>query len=437
VAHAWAVESVIDLQSRGWLLVEDGNHGEYRPRAEEFVRVGTAFIRAADMDGGRILFARAERIDGEAVSRIRKGIGRPGDVLLSHKGTVGKVSFAPLDCEPFVCSPQTTFWRVTDERHLDRRYLYYFLQSRLFKNQLNARKGETDMADYVSLTTQRTLRVLRPDISEQRAIADVLGALDDKIELNRRMNETMEATARAIFQSWFVNFDPARAKAEGRQPAGMSADIAALFPSKMNNGVPIGWRPGTLGEVAQNKRTQVKPGEAPAETPYIGLEHMPRKCIALAEWGRANEVASNKFAFSTADILFGKLRPYFHKVGLAAVNGVCSTDVLVVTPKAPAWFGYVLGHFSSDELIAYTDAASTGTKMPRTSWNDLARYQVVMPTEDVARTFSEVISPMTDKIRNNIHESRTLATLRDTLLPKLLSGEVRAHAIGKRLSSAV
>ena len=111
----WITASVSYLQSSGTLLVEDGNHGENRPRSEEFCLEGVAFIRAADMDGGRVFFGRASKINDVALRRIRKGIGAPGDILLSHKGTVGKVSIVPGNAPPFVCSPQTTFWRCLDE----------------------------------------------------------------------------------------------------------------------------------------------------------------------------------------------------------------------------------------------------------------------------------------------------------------------------------
>ncbi len=114
---------------------------------------------AADMDGGRILFDVAARISDTARKRITKGAGTGGDVLLSHKGTVGKLALAPLNAPPFVCSPQTTFWRTLNEEEIDRRYLYYYMCSADFRAQLDARKGETDMADYVSLTAQRELRI--------------------------------------------------------------------------------------------------------------------------------------------------------------------------------------------------------------------------------------------------------------------------------------
>ncbi len=209
MGNEWRSATVSELHREGVLLVEDGNHGEYRPRRDEFVETGVAFICAADMDVGRVLFESASKINAKARERITKGIGAPGDVLLSHKDTVGKVAFVPNDAPPFVCSPQTTFWRTLEEERLDRRYLYAYLRSPDFQAQLRTRSGENDMAPYVSVTSQRGFSIKLPPIAEQRAIAHILGTLDDKIELNRRMNETLEAMAWALFKSWFVDFDPA------------------------------------------------------------------------------------------------------------------------------------------------------------------------------------------------------------------------------------
>jgi type I restriction enzyme S subunit len=163
---------------------------------------------------------------------------------------------------------------------------------------------------------------------------------------------------------------------------------------------------------------------------------MPKRCIALAHWGHSGRLESNKFEFKRGEILFGKLRPYFHKVGVAPVDGVCSTDIVVVRPKAP-WFGFVLGHSSSVEFVDYTNAGSTGTKMPRTSWNEMLRYKVVMPPERVAAEFSEIVQPTVDRIIEAIHESRTLANLRDSLLPKLISGELRVKDAERLVESGV
>lgn len=202
------------------------------------------------------------------------------------------------------------------------------------------------------------------------------------------MNGTLEAMARAIFKSWFVDFDPVRAKAEGRHPEGMDAATAALFPDSFQDSklgpIPTGWKIGTLGDIAANRRDRINLDDVPPDTPYIGLEHIPIKSVALADWGTANAVTSNKSLFSEGDFLFGKLRPYFHKVGIAATAGICSTDILVITPKDDHWYSITLMTISSEEFVAYTDRSSADTKMPRTSWDDMSRYEFPISPADVA-----------------------------------------------------
>jgi type I restriction enzyme S subunit len=158
---------------------------------------------------------------------------------------------------------------------------------------------------------------------------------------------------------------------------------------------------------------------------------MPKGCIALSQWVVAEGVGSHKFEFNRGEILFGKLRPYFHKVGVAPLDGVCSTDIVVVRPRQEDWFGFVLGHVSSDAFVEYTSAGSTGTKMPRTSWGDMARYPIVLPPDHIARTFTAQIQPPIARVLAAIHESRTLAGLRNTLLPGLTSGELRRKEVAE------
>ena len=183
----------------------------------------------------------------------------------------------------------------------------------------------------------------------------------------------------------------------------------------------------TLGSVADNPRRGIRAQEIDPGTPYIALEHMPKRCIALSEWDTADGLASSKFRVAQGDILFGKLRPYFHKVGIAALDGVCSTDIVVVSPASPDWFGFVLGHTSSPEFVDYTDAVSTGTRMPRTKWTDMARFKIAMPNRGLPKIFTGLVQPWVNRIASAIHESRTLVAQRDALLPKLVSGEVRVE----------
>lgn len=325
----------------------------------------------------------------------------------------------------------TEFLVLQPSTSIDRVFLKFLCLSPAFLQEFQSRvTGTSGSHQRVRPQDALSIHIQLPPFPEQQAIGHILGTLDEKIELNRRMNETLEAIARALFKSWFVYFDPVHAKAEGRQ-IGMDEKMAALFPDGFEEStlgeIPKGWRSGILAEVAENLRRGVLPTEVTPETPYIGLEHMPRKSIALGEWGFAQEVASNKFQFRQGEILFGKLRPYFHKVGVAPQDGVCSTDILVIVPNSPEWYGFVLSHVSSVELVSHTNAASTGTKMPRASWQDIARYQIVLPPRAIAKAFNEIILPMVQMIQANILQTHTLTTIRDTLLPKLLSGEVRVE----------
>lgn len=438
----WPWRNVTELQEEGVLLVEDGNHGEYRPRPSEFQRHGTAFIRAADMDGdGRIFFSTADGISEVALDRIRKGKGQPGDVLFSHKGTVGKMALVPDDAPPFVCSPQTTFWRTLNASRLDRRFLYAFMRSDGFRRQWFARKGETDMADYVSLTAQRTFVLPLPPLEEQRAIAGVVSLFDDKIEANRALNETLEATCQALFRSWFVDFDPVVAKSEGRRPPHLTDEVAALFPDRFEDSpigpVPAGWRVGTVGDIATNPRRKAEPARVAPSTPYIGLEHMPRRSIVLDAWGQAAAVTSAKWGFLCGEVLFGKLRPYFHKVGVALCDGICSTDILVVDPKQEHDFGVLLGTLSSSEFVDYADGTAGGTRQPRTSWHDMARFTIAIPPEPIRAQLTRVTRSAEDHFRTHAAETRTLTALRDMLLPRLLSGELRVRQAETLVEEAI
>lgn len=314
----------------------------------------------------------------------------------------------------------------------DNDFAYYLTISSDVRNHAISQMTGTSGRQRVPYDALSGINVLVPPLPTQRAIAKILGDLDDKIELHRKMNATLEAMARALFQSWFVDFDPVRAKLDGRKPAGLDPATAELFPDSFDETaaghIPNGWKAATLGDIGTNSRRGVQPGDIAPHTPYIALEHMPRRCIALGDWDDSANVASGKSAFKKGEILFGKLRPYFHKVGVAPFDGVCSTDILVLAPKSPEWLGFLLGHASSDELIQFTDLASTGTKMPRTNWSDISSFKVALPPKPIAAAFTRNIQPMLDHIHANLHQSRTLATLRDTLLPKLLSGGMSVAA---------
>ena len=315
------------------------------------------------------------------------------------------------------------------EGKTDNLFVYYLARNPILRAfAIHSMQGSTGR-QRVMADSLRSFEFSLPLIEEQRRIAYILGTLDDKIELNRQMNETLEATARAIFKSWFVDFDPVKAKTEGHKPPCIDTETAALFPSAFQDSplgeIPKEWKVGTLGEIAKNVRRSVKASEIDSSECFIGLEHMPRRNIALSQWQIDAKIASNKYRFRKGEILFGKLNPHFHKVGVAPIDGVCSTDILVIQPIEVGWFGVVLGLVSSDNFVAYTTAFSKGTTLPRTNWKDMSNYKTVLPKVEIAHKYTEFIRPIIKRLIKNIHQSRTLSQIRDTLLPKLLSGEIR------------
>lgn len=399
---AWPTRTIDELKAKTNAAIAIGPFGS-RMKSDCYVASGVPVIRGNNISDTRELVGEMVYIAPEKAQEVRSSIIFADDLFFPHRGSIGLVGIVPRNgMERYVQS--SSLMKLTCDRALvEPLYLFYFFRSAQGRHELlkNASTVGTPGIGQ-PLASLKSIRVPIPPLSEQRAIASVLGSLDDKIELNRRMNETLEALAQSLFKSWFVD-----------------ATQSAL---------PKGWRAGTLGEVAENPRRGIQPDEIKTDTAYIGLEHMPRRSIALSDCGHTEELESGKFEFNRGEILFGKLRPYFHKVGVAPLDGVCSTDILVVTPKEPAWFGFVLGHVSSVELVNHTNAASTGTKMPRANWNDISRYEVALPPKQLAADFTEKIHPLVERIISNIHESRTLAALRDALLPKLLSGELRVPA---------
>ena len=416
----------------------------------DYVDAGVPVIRGQNM-GGRWVSGEFVFVTDTKASSLDANLARPGDIVFTQRGTLGQVSVVPEGQFDRYLVSQSQMKLTVDRDLADPMFIYYLFSTSEQKDYIRQNSIQTGVP-HTNLGILRRTPVPLPPLPVQRAIAHILGTLDDKIELNRRMNQTLEAMARALFKSWFVDFDPVRAKhalskaegAEGHPSTssgqafpGLPKPLADLFPESFEDSglgeIPKGWRVGTLGDVAEHPRRSVQPCEIDVSTPYIALEHMPRRCIALSEWSVADGLESNKFEFKRGEILFGKLRPYFHKVGVAPVDGVCSTDIVVVAPRAKEWFGFVVGHVSSVAFVEHTTAGSTGTKMPRTSWNEMARYAAVIPPEDIAMVFTSQIRSAVDQIVMSIHESHTLAVLRNTLLPKLISGELCVRAADKLL----
>ncbi|WP_369848265.1 restriction endonuclease subunit S [Deinococcus sp. NW-56] len=258
-----------------------------------------------------------------------------------------------------------------------------------------------------------------PPLPTQRKIAAILSAYDDLIENNTRRVRVLEEMARALYREWFVEF-----RFPGHE--------AAEFVEDEQGRRPKGWEAKALGDIAFETRRAVDPANLDPETRYVGLEHIPRRLLALGDWGRAADVQSTKLKFDEWDILFGKIRPYFHKVSVAPVSGVCSSDAIVIKALRPEWWPLAVMTVSSDEFVAHSVQTSNGTKMPRANWSVLVKYRVNVPPAPLLERFNELIESVVKQGGALTLRNANLRRTRDLLLPRLVSGELDVSALNVR-----
>jgi type I restriction enzyme S subunit len=431
----WASATVSQLVEQGVLFVEDGNHGENRPLAAEFVEDGTPFVRPDDLKDGRVDFEGCDRINNRALARVRKGKGKAGDILFTHRATVGRIARVGDNAPPFVANPGVTVWRSINPAVIDSVYLYFFMQTRAFMDQVWAEAGNTDTFPYISLTQQRRLRLWFPSILAQRAIASILGTLDDRIELNRRMSETLEAIARALFQSWFVDFDPVRAKIEGRNP-GLRKPVADLFPARLLDSelgeIPAGWHVKPVGDL-----TEVVGGSTPkTERPDYwdgGTHHWvtPKDLSGLSlpvlldterkitNAGLA-QISSGLLPIGT--VLLSSRAPIGY-LAIANVPVAVNQGFIAMKPRPGTSNLFLLRWAAAahDEILSRANG-STFLEISKANFRPI---RTVVPPGSVMDTFDRLSRPLYRKVVENERESRTLASVRDALLPKLICGELR------------
>lgn len=311
------------------------------------------------------------------------------------------------------------------------------MNGREFYVQFKGVAGQTDMAEYVSLRDQRAMKITLPPLAEQKAIAAVLGALDDKIELNRRMNATLDAMARALFQSWFVDFDPVRANLDGTRGAGVDEATAKLFPAHLEDSplgkVPVGWRVLKFADVLTPYSVRVGEESVPEFSATVsGLSSRDerfKKQLSKSQSKNKRIVEGDLvFGFSREVINFGLMR---EPVGaVSPVYEVFKIDSSKIEPE-------LLERLFRFNMPYYMDILKPGAREGKPIDRDyLLRKHLLIPDIAVQRAFLATIQPWTEKIKANEGESRILATLRDTLLPKLLSGELSVAALESKLEAA-
>ena len=321
----------------------------------------------------------------------------PG-VIIGRKGTLGSVHYSEEDYWPH----DTTLWSKS-LRGNNPRYVYYALKCLGLERFNVGGANPTLNRNHI-----HSLPVFIPEPSVQYDIAALLAAYDDLIENNRRRIALLEEAARLFYREWFVHF---------------------RFPGhehvKIIDGIPEEWERRTLGDVVELVKKSVKPTDFDEHDIHIGLEHIPRRSFTLANWGPAEGLASEKWRFEEGDILFCKIRPYFHKVGFTLRKGLVSSDALVWRVHEEADRPIVLCATSSDHFVAVASkTVREGSKMPRADWKVLREHAIPRPPRDLRDNFNDKVQTIIAQCKTLALQNGVLAQARDLLLPRLMNGEI-------------
>lgn len=398
---------------------------------EEYTETGVPLLRGVNVNHGRFYDDGFVFVSEETANRLSKFESYPGDVLLVHKGTLGQIGLMPTSRKYSRYLMGNSMLRVRcNLEKLIPEYLYYWLSSPEGQHYLFSRVSQVGVPQIQRpLTTLREASLPVPPLPEQKAIARILSSLDDKIELNRRMNETLEAMARAIFKDWFVDFGPTRAKQEGRA-AYLPEHLWSLFPEAVDpeTGLPQGWEVGNIGKCFKLIMGQSPPGDTYNDL-GDGLPFFQGRTDFGFRFPENRKYCNSPTRIAEANDTLVSVRAPVGDINMAWEKCCIGRGIGSLRHKSGSKsFTYYSAWAIQKELFNYEH---TGTVFGSITKIQFMNLSTIDPSQQFVLLFDEYISPVDDKIRSNVSESRTLADLRDRLLPKLMSGEIRVKEAEK------
>jgi restriction endonuclease S subunit len=430
----WEQTSIGALCDAGIAQLQTGPFGS-QLHAYDYVDVGVPVVPTEAIRGRRIDFSLLPMVTPAKAMELDRHRIRSGDILFARRGVqaTGQISCVRDAEEGFICGTGAIRLRVSrDNSVIDAEYLSHVLAD---QSSIKWFKFHAIGATMPNLNEGiiRSFGFFVPPLSEQRAIAHILGTLDDKIDLNRRMNETLEAMARALFKSWFVDFDPVRAKAEGRDP-GLPQEIADLFPDRFVDSelgeIPEGW------EVAKFTDTiEIMGGGTPktsvseywdGDIPWFSVVDSPTES---AIWAIDTEKKVTRIGLENSTT---RLLP----VGTTIISarGTVGRLALVGVPMAMNQSCYGLrgrmgangyfNYFATREIVVQLQMRAHGSVFDTITRDTLASVDIVVPPAKLIEAFEQKVGPCLERIRKGVFAAHSIANLRDTLLPKLISGEL-------------
>ena len=410
-------------------------------RGSEFQLSGVPVLKIKNVKPNKILLDDLAYVDEKvAEKRPDKQVLR-GDILITMSGNrmdgskdtwVGKVAYFDLPGR-YLLNQRVGILRPRPGVQVDRKCCSYFLSSedyqQFFISVATSSGGQANLSPGQILKENFRL----PPLNEQERISALLGALDDRITLLRETNATLEAIAQALFKSWFVDFDPVRAKLEGRTPVGTDEATAALFPDGFEESelglVPRGWRVGTLADLSHLNPESWTAKNHPEFVAYLDLANAKGNEIASVTDFEFDEAPSRaRRVLRDGDTIVGTVRPgnrSFAFINEPASNLTASTGFAVLRPSAIENTEFVYLAATQDSSIEHLAHVADGGAYPAVRPDVVSGLQIVVPDAQVLKAFHAVAVSLLAKVSENQKQAQTLATLRDTLLPRLISGQLR------------
>ena len=400
----------------------DGTHDS--PKQQDY---GFKLVTSRHIKANKVLLEEAYFINEEDYLKINKrSCLQIGDVLFTMIGTVGEV--CRLYAEPDFAIKNIGVFRPKEPS--DSFWIYYYLLSPEGRKNIEASKRGTTQ-QFMGLKELREFPINFPkDSIYRRNQMRILELLDAKIDANNALSKTLEDIAQTIFKSWFIDFDPVKAKMAGEKPAGMDAATAALFPDSMEESelgiVPSGWKVTKLSSSLKLHKSTVKAGASTESVPYVPVDQIGAKDIFLKNSMPGSAAKTSLVSFRKNDILFGAMRPYFHKVVLAPFDGTTRTTTFVLRVINSNYLSHSLFTVNQENAVAFATNNSQGTTIPYAVWNNsFEDFPMVLPPEPTAKAFNDLVLPIIEYGYSLIAQNRSLVEIRNGLLPRLISGELQ------------
>ncbi len=388
--------------------------------AKDYVNKGIPFYRSKEIieKSKGLDISQNLYIDNKKFEEIEEkhGIPETGNLLLTSVGTLG-VPYIVKN-EKFYFKDGNLTWFTNFKSLLNQYYLFYWFKSKEGIGEINrVTIGSTQKA--LTIKNLRYLKITLPDKKNQFKIINLIQKIENKLENNKQVIANLEELSQTLFKRWFVDFEFPDENGNSYKSSG-----GEMVESELGE-IPKFWKISKLEEIIDYSNKSIDVEKSLDKLDYIGLEHIPKNNkISINNWENSSKIKGKKTLVSKGDILFGKLRPYFQKIGISPINGVVSTDILVIRPKKEEFYYFLLVYISQNKFIQYTTNTATGTRMPRTGTKQINTYKLILPPVSTLELFNTTLKNITINILQKNQEIRTLEILRDTLLPKLMSGEL-------------